>query len=584
MGNLLAQPTAPVVEWESLEPVNMFTAPNGDLVADFGTCLAGVAEVTVQAPEATEVTLDFSEVLDERGDFFRNIMGRNKDQRDVFVCGPGETTFRPWFTYHGFRYMRIAGVTQDQIISVHAHALGTELVSTGRFSCSDERLNVLQRNIRRSERSNMLSVPTDCPQREKMGWTGDILVFAKTGCFNFDLSNFLSSWLGCMRLEQRDDGEVPMVVPTYPAQDRIQRELSGDNTSSAWGDACILVPLDLYRCYGDKRILRENLPMMRRWLGFIATAAARKPEGFDRMTPEQKARNPYLWTKGHHFGDWLIPSFGGQANGVMAGVAATYEVIGSCYYAVTVRGFLSVLDALLEDGPDESLESEREHYAALLAKIKQAVREEYISDDGLIRGDLMGMYVMALYADIVEGALRERLQARLARMVEENKGRLDTGFVSTPHLLDVLADAGRTDLAYRLLFQTQSPSWLYMVQQGATSIWENWEAIRPDGTVTSSSFNHYALGSVGDWVYRNIGGISPGAPGYRHIVFAPDFGCGLDHADCSVQTPYGEASCSWKRGPEGVSVEITVPMQATAELRLNGQTRELEGGTHRIIV
>ena len=584
MTNLVAQPTAPVVEWEQLDPERVFAAPNGDLIVDFGKCLAGVAELTVRVAKRTEVALDFSEVLDREGNFFRNIMGRNKDQRDGFVCGEGVTTFRPRFTYHGFRYVRVTGVTRGQIVSIQACAMGTELVSAGHFACSDERLNMLQRIIRQSERSNMFSVPTDCPQREKMGWTGDILAFAKTGCFNFDLNSFLSGWLCNMRTEQREDGEIPMVIPAYPAQDRMERAVSGDNTSSAWGDACVLVPCGLYRCYGDKRVLRENLSMMERWLGFIAEAAARHPENWDVLTPAQQARNPYLWTKGHHFGDWLIPSYAKEPEGVLKGVAATRAVVAACYYAVTVRAFLSVLNVLLEDAPDEDLQSKRVYFEDLLPKIKRAVREEYIAGDGLIRGDLMGMYVMALYADIGEGELRAQLAKRLVRLIEENGYRLDTGFVSTPHLLDVLTDAGHKDVAYRLLFQTESPAWLYMVENGATTIWENWEAIAPDGTVNKSSFNHYALGSVGDWIYRNIGGIGTGEAGYRHIVFSPDVQCGLAYADCSVQTPYGEASCSWKREPEGVSVEIAVPMQATAELRLNGQTRKLGGGEHRVFV
>jgi alpha-L-rhamnosidase len=584
MTNLVAQPTAPVVEWDRLDPDRVFTAPNGELIVDFGRCLAGVAELTVRVSRRTEVVLDFSEVLDQDGNFFRNIMGRNKDQRDGFVCGDGVTTYRPRFTYHGFRYVRIEGIGREQIVSIQALVLGTELVSAGHFACSDERLNTLQRIIRQSERSNMFSVPTDCPQREKMGWTGDILAFAKTGCFNFDLHNFLSGWLGNMRVEQGEDGEIPMVVPCYPAQARVQRALSGDNTSSAWGDACVLVPHDLYRCYGDKRILLENLAMMERWLDFVANVAQRKPENWEALTPAQQARNPYLWTKGHHFGDWLIPSFAREWDGVMRGVAATREVIGACYYAVTVREFIAVLDVLLADGADTDLQRKREHFQELLVKIKRAVREEYMEDDGLIHGDLMGMYVMALHADISEGALKGRVAQRLVQLVEENGFRLDTGFVSTPHLLDVLCNAGRQDVAYRLLFQTESPSWLYMVEQGATTIWENWEAIAPDGNVTKSSFNHYALGAVGDWIYRNIGGIQIGEPGYRHLVFSPDVRCGLDYAECSIDTPYGEAACAWRRADDGFSVDLTVPMQATAELLVDGERRELAGGTHHVLL
>jgi len=185
---------------------------------------------------------------------------------------------------------------------------------------------------------------------------------------------------------------------------------------------------------------------------------------------------------------------------------------------------------------------------------------------------------------VAEGELKERLVNRLLNMIEQNGHRLDTGFVSTPHLLDVLTDCGRKDVAYRLLFQTESPSWLYMVEQGATSIWENWEAIAPDGTVTKSSFNHYALGSVGDWIYRNIGGIAVGEPGYRHIVFCPDVHCGLDHAECGLQTAYGEVSCSWKRESDGVSVTMVVPATSTAEFRSDGQSRALGGGEHSLFL
>ncbi len=584
MDNLLAQPTAPVVEWERLDAVRVFESPGGELIADFGKCMAGVVEITVRAPQGTEVVLDFSEVLDEAGDFYRNIMGRNKDQRDVFVCAADETIFHPRFTYHGFRYVRIAGVGRENVVSVRACALGTYLESTGHFACSDERLNALQRNIRQSERSNMLSVPTDCPQREKMGWTGDILVFARTGCFNYDLHNFLAGWLGNVRAEQCENGEVPNVVPTYPAQDRMERAMKGWNTSAAWGDACVLVPHDLCQVYGDKRVLRDNLAMMEGWLEFVAGVAAEKPEGFERMTPAQQARNQYLWNKGQHFGDWLTPSFAGTHGGVMAGMVATREVVASCQYAITVRTFLGVLDALLEAGPDEQLSRKRAQFADLLSKIKQAVREEYVSEEGVVSGDLMGLDVMVLQAGVVEGELAERVAARLARAIEQNGYRLNTGFVSTPHLLDVLSEYGLKDVAYRLLFQTDSPSWLSMVEKGATSIWENWEAITPDGKVTQSSFNHYALGSVGDWIYRNIGGIRLGEAGYRRIVFSPDVHCGLDWAECSVVTPYGEASCAWRREAGGVSLEITVPAQVSALLRLEDETRELHAGAQHLFV
>ena len=235
-------------------------------------------------------------------------------------------------------------------------------------------------------------------------------------------------------------------------------------------------------------------------------------------------------------------------------------------------------------GLTRSCRESRSHFQDLLVKIKQAVREEYVSEDGVVSGDLMGLYVMVLHADIVEGSSGRGSRSGWCDLVRENGYRLDTGFVSTPHLLDVLTQHGHKDVAYRLLFQTESPSWLYMVERGATSIWENWEAITPDGRVTQSSFNHYALGSVGDWMYRNVGGIRADAPGYRSIVFSPDVGCGLDRAECSVETPYGHASCSWKLDGGEVCLELEVPAQVSAELRLGDETRSLAPGRHQLRV
>jgi len=569
--NLLAQPIEPVQELMALKPVTFITAPNCELLADFGQVLAGVVRLTVECPEKSEIILDHSETLDQNGNFFRNIIGRNKDQRDVFVVPAGVSTLQPTMTYHGFRYVRISGINQSQINNIEAAVMGTPLRETGQFRCSDLRLNQLQHCIRWSTISNMFSVPTDCPQREKMGWTGDIQVFAQTGCFNFDLSNFLDGWLRNLRAEQLPDGEVPMVIPNYPMQDKSQRSRGG-GTSSAWGDACVLVPWYLYKHYGDLAILENNLTTMEKWLDFVAREAARRPDNFTELTPAQQARNHLLWTKGYHFGDWLIPSLRRQPDGVQKGVEATREVIASCFYAVTVQTFIQVLDALINAGQsDLSLLEKRESFRRLLTQIRIAIREEYIAENGLIKGDLQGLYVLALYSGAVEGELAARIASRLAELIEMNDNRLDTGFVSVPYLLDVLDAAGRHDLALKLLFQTQSPSWLYMVEHGATTIWENWEAILPDGTVTNSSFNHYALGCVGDWIYRNIGGIAPAAPGYQKIRFQPDIDCGLKYSHCSLQTAYGLITCNWQWTGDQCTIEVTVPAGCEAELILRGE-------------
>lgn len=555
---LVLQCVEPVRDWTVLEPVSLGPAPNGELVADFGQTLAGVADLTVCCSPGREIVLNHSETLDAGGNFFRNILGRNKDQEDRVVCGAGETRFCPEFTYHGFRYVRITGAAPEEIRSLRARAVGTPLRKTGSFACSHPGLTQLQHNIQWSTRSNMVSVPTDCPQREKAGWTGDIQVYAPTGCFNYDLYGFLSAWLGQMRASQTEDGGIPIVIPSYPEQTKMQAKTFGGNTSAAWSDACVLVPLALYRATGDRQVLRDNLDMMERWMGFIAHASLGG-----------------LWTDGYHFGDWLIPSF---QDDIQGGTAATAPAIAAFQYAVTTAALIEVLEAL--EGPAEKIEA----YRALLAEVRRAARDRFIHEDGSIDGDLQGLYVMALYSGAAEGELAQRVADRLDALIGANGGGLDTGFVSTPHLLDMLADHGHEDRAWQLLFRTESPSWLYQVAHGATTIWENWNAIRPDGTVTASSYNHYALGAVGDWMYRHIGGLRPAAPGWRAIEYAPGANCGLDWARCSHETPFGLAACKWERGEGGVRVEVTVPYGVSAMLRLPGLERELTPGTHTFTV
>lgn len=577
---LTAQPLDPVCVTDIRDAVRIFETPKKELVLDFGQVTAGVLHITLRAKEGDIITFEHGEILDRDGNYINNILGRNKDQKDVLVCAEGEQVFEPQFTYHGFRYVRVSGLKKSQIVAAKAYVMGSPVEPAGQFRCSDERLNRLQRNICRSTAANMFSVPTDCPQREKLGWTGDIQVFAKTGCFNYDLRNFLSAWLMNMRAEQTADGEIPVVVPNPPKQEQTQRLMSGgSNSSAAWGDACVLVPWYLYECYGDRRVLLDNLSMMERWLDYIRESCTLKPEGYGNFTEEQKARNPYLWTKQYHFGDWLIPSLRALPDGVKRGTAETAQVVGSAFYAVTVSHYIRVLRAL---GMNEKADLQE----ALLEKIRRAVREEFVAADGTVNGSsLQGLYVIVLKAGIVEGELRQKVARRLVTLIHENGDCLDTGFVSVPYLLDVLTDNGYRELAYRLLFQTKPPSWLYMVEMGATTVWENWLAIAPDGTPTESSYNHYAFGCVGDWIYRHIGGIRRLEPGYRRILFAPDAGCGLTESSCSVNTPYGAAALSWRLEEGGTVLAAgRVPVGTTAELRIGEEVRELVGGAFSVRV
>lgn len=570
---LLGQPMNPIVVTEELAPAAILKTPKGELVIDFGQVLAGVCRFELTASEGDVVSFEHGEVLDAEGNYLNNILGRNKDQKDVLVCREGEQTFEPQFTYHGFRYVRVTGLKEEQLRRATACVMGSGLEKTGSFRCSDSRLEQLQHNIEWSTRSNMFSVPTDCPQREKLGWTGDIQVYAKTGCFNYDLQNFLRVWLKNVRSEQCSDGEIPVVVPNHPKQERCQRIMSGgSNSSAAWGDACVLVPYYVYRCYGELGVLRENFDMMQKWLSYIKENCAQKPEGYSHFSMEQKARNPYLWTKQYHFGDWLIPSLRALPNGVQRGTEETAAVVGSCFYAITVSCFIEVCRALKEHALAEE-------YVSLLEHIRRAVREEFVREDGVVNNSqLQGLYVLVLQAGIVEGELKQKVLGQLVSLIQSNGDCLDTGFVSVPYLLDVLYENGYEELAYRLLFQTKAPSWLYMVENGATSIWENWLAVLPNGTPTESSYNHYAFGCVGDFIYRHIGGINAAEAGYRRIVLNPDFACGLTESDCELETPYGRLRLHWKKEAAQYLLEGCVPVGTDAALLVGGREERLLSG------
>lgn len=572
--NLTAQRIDSVKIIKKVNTVKIFRTPNHELVADFGQVLAGVIRINFDGKSGELLSFEHSEVLDKDGNFKNNIIGRFKNQKDEVISRDGVQTFEPKFTFHGFRYVKINGLDESQILSLEALVLGTPLYKTGSFQCSDSKLNQLQHNIEWSTIGNMLSIPTDCPQREKLGWTGDIQVFAKTGCFNFDLKNFLESWLMNLRAEQKENGEVPIVVPNFPLQERLQVAMSGSNCSSAWSDACVLVPYYLYTCYGDIQVLKDNYITMEKWLSYVEKQAAIQPEGFEEMDEAAKARNKFLWTKGYHFGDWLIPSLRALPDGIMKGSAITGKVVGSCFYAITVNFFLEVCKAL---GYLDKIEE----YSELLINIKNSIAEEFVAEDGTVNdSDLQGLYVVVLKAEAVKSELKNKVLDKLVNLIKANGYCLDTGFASVSYLLDVLYDNGFEDVAYKILFQTKAPSWLYMVENGATTMWENWVAVTPEGVPTDSSYNHYAFGCVGDWIYRHIGGIQIKEAGYKEVIINPDYNCGLSYSKCHVDSPFGKISCSWEINSGKTKLEVSVPNGVTARIYAGDQIETKTSGKY----
>ncbi len=533
-----------VKEWE---PLAVLRTPNGDTVVDAGQNLAGFLRITLDTGAGCEIVLEYSETLDENGNFFNNIKGVNKDQRDVYITRDGKQSWQPAFTYHGFRYVRINGwpgeLSCDQL---RVCAVSSEDDFTGDFACSDERLNQLQHNIIWSQISNMVSIPTDCPQREKVGWTGDLTVYAPTMLYLSSAEWFLRRWLKYLRAEQFENGLVPVTAPYW----KICREMSrllGSDTSCGWGDAIVFVPWAIYQETGNQVVLEENYDAMRRWMSYV----------------EREDKNG-SWNQGFHFGDWMLPSI------IMAGgtprdtAYATKELFSTAYYAYSAK-IMAQIAAALGRLADEK------KYERLYQDIRQAFAEKYVRADGSLPLPYQGAYVVSLKFGLIPESKRAGAVNHLCRLIEENGTRLDTGFLSVPFLLDVLCENRHRDLAMRLLFQTECPSWLYMVEHGATTIWESWDCISPEGKVGSYSYNHYAFGCVGDWLYREIAGVQNLEPGYRRVRLCPGIDSGLSWARTSHRTPQGWLAFEWHKEGGKIQVKAEIPIGTAAELGLPGQ-------------
>lgn len=558
--NLMAQYGPNVRAMEVLVPCDIHREEDGAQIIDFGQIMAGRIRINLNVPRGITICMEHSEVLDQNGKFFMNIMGRNKDQTDIYIAnGNGMETYEPSFVYHGFRYVRVTGHPKDiQKQDVKAIVLYSDMETMGRYECSDDRLNQLQHNIHWSQKTNMLSIPTDCPQREKAGWTGDLQVFAPTAAFNMDVQSFLTRWLVDVRLEQFPDGQIANFVPTGKYYEPECTANGGQLSSAGWGDAIIIVPWVLYERYGDQRILEENFEAMTKWMNYVRKKAETEiPDDLEDRDPIRLERQKYLWNTGFHFGDWLIPSI----KNPMESAIRTKELVATCFYANSAF-LLAEISKVLGKYELESM------YRDLNSKIRKAFEEEYVDDIGRISAHFQGIYILALQMNMVSDEKRSLVVKQLVELIKENGYKLDTGFLSVPYLMDVLCKEGQEDIAYRLLYQTECPSWLYEVEHGATTIWESWSAIAPDGTVGHMSFNHYAFGCIGDWIYRHIAGIKPDQPGYKTSIIEPHTDCGLTYAKAELKTGYGMLSSSWTKLDHVVQLNIEVPVNTTATVVL----------------
>ncbi|MFJ3673305.1 family 78 glycoside hydrolase catalytic domain [Streptomyces sp. NPDC090106] len=538
-GTLVPEEGPPVRAVQVLPARRTWQTATGTLV-DFGQNLTGRLRIRHEPTyEDTTVTVRHAEVLED-GDLALRPL-RSARATDTFHLPAGHIgPLEPELTFHGFRYARIDGLGEVAADEVDAVVLASDLPRTGWFSCSDPLLERLHENVVWGTRGNFVSIPTDCPQRdERLGWTGDIQVFAPAALFLFDCSAFLSSWLRDLSAEQLPDGSVPLVVP----------DIWGDTTPAAgWGDAAVVVPWTLYQRTGDAEILRRQFPSMRGWVERVLAAAG----------PGR------LWEEGFQFGDWLDPT--APADNPFQAQTPPGLVATACL----ARSVALLADSAAVIG----LADDAEHYAWVAAEVRQSFRTAYLTPGGRLVGESQTAYAMALVWDLLEDDhLTGIAGRRLADLVRTSGFRIATGFLGTPLVADALTRTGHAEVAYRLLLQTGCPSWLYPVTQGATTIWERWDSLLPDGRVNPgemTSFNHYALGAIADWLHRTVAGLAPAAPGYRRIRVEPRPDAALTHATARHLTPYGEAAVAWRRQDGTLHVTAIVPAGTEAEIHLPG--------------
>jgi len=545
----LCAPTGPPVHRvEEIAPVTITTSPSGRPLVDFGQNLVGRLRIRVRGPAGQTVILRHAEVL-EYGELGIRPL-RHAEATDRYTLrGEGVETWEPRFTFHGFRYAEVTGwpgeLRPDDLRAVVIHS---DLERRGWFECSDALLNRLHENVVWSMRGNFLDIPTDCPQRdERLGWTGDIQIFAPTACFLFDTAGFLQSWLRDLATEQADaGGVVPHVVPNVLPD----KPVSATVPVAVWGDAAVIVPWVLYQRYSDIGILAEQFESMRSWVDTVAALAGER----------------LLWNKGFQYGDWVDPS----APPDRPGDARTDRyLVATAYLARSAELVGQVAEVL-------GKQDEAQHYHGLAADVRRAFAAEYVTPNGRMLSDATTAYALALQFDLLpEPAQRQRAAERLVELVHDAGFHISTGFVGTPLICDALCTAGRPDAAYHLLLQRECPSWLYAVTMGATTIWERWDSMLPDGTINSgemTSFNHYALGAIADWMHRSVAGLAPAAPGYRRIRIQPLPGGGLTHAIARHRTPYGLAESAWLLNGDQMELTVVVPPNTTAEVVLPGSS------------
>lgn len=524
----------PVRQTGELRAKSMTEPKPGQWTYDFGQNMVGFVRLKVSAPAGTRITLRHAEMLNADGSLYTKNL-RGAPSIDTYISkGEGVETWQPRFTFHGFRYVEVTGLpqppTNDTVTGI---VVGTDIPRTGEFACSNPEINQLQSNIQWGMRGNYLAVPTDCPQRdERMGWMGDAQVFIRTAAYNGDIAAFFTKWLVDVDDAQHADGAFTDVCPSPSGKGH------GNGGIPAWGDAGVICPWTIYLMYGDKRILEQHLPAMKRWVDWCQSHSTNLIRDRDR---------------GSDYGDWLSQ-----------GETTPKDLIGTAYFAYSAS---LVADACKVTGDTKAAK----RYQRLFKQIKTAFDQRYVTADGHIRGGTQCGYAMALRFNLLPDNLRSKAAQYLADNISNHQDHLTTGFIGVSYLLPALCSENKIDTAYRVFLQDTFPSWLFSVKQGATTIWERWDGWTPEKGFQDphmNSFNHYSLGSCGEWMFGTVAGIGldPARPGFKHIIIKPAIVGGLTWVKAHCDTVQGRIVSEWEHKEKQLTLHVVIPANTTATI------------------
>ncbi len=547
MENIIAQENEPVRITRRTVAKELIVTPKGEKVLDFGQNMAGIVEVKVQGKPGQKIVIRHAETLDKDGNFYSETLRQAKSV-DTFICDGTKQVFLPHFTFHGFRYICVEGLDEVNPADFTACTLHTDMKETGSFSCSNEMVNQLQSNIQWGQRGNFLDIPTDCPQRdERLGWTGDAQVFCRTASYNMETALFFRKWLHDLKSEQSEKFGPPHVVPNI---------LQEQDAAAAWSDAATVIPWTVYQVFGDKRILEDQYESMKGYVDYITAHCSENG----------------LWQTGFQYGDWL--ALDKEESADRTGATDKY-LVANAYYAYSA-------DIVSKAAQVLGYEEDAKEYEALHQKIVDLFGEEYITRTGRVVSETQTGCILALYFNLAQEKYRERIAKSLETNIANHKNHLSTGFVGTPYLCHVLSENGMHDLAGTIFLKEDYPSWLYAVKKGATTIWERWNSIMPDGSFDESgmnSLNHYAYGSIGNWMYEKLAGINPAKPGYKEIQIKPKFIKGITSVNASFNSVYGVIRSAWNCKDGKITVDVTIPANTTAEVFLPEKEEVLHLGS-----